>query len=639
MIDPNGNARTLKLDEQRDRRWWAWTFLRPLPGHHGAALAVACQGGIAVFRRSDLLRTRTFAGHEADVLSLAPSPDGRWLLSGSADQTARLWSLAGCDARPPLGATFRRDPAGRSVVATVAKLGFAEAMGLKVGDVVEILAVNGVRREPIGDLAALDNEAPGVRIEFQVRRGAEAVQVGTTRRDSPALSLFVGEDREWVIWMPEGYYDTSAAGDRAYLGWHRNGPTADSPTDHFSAETFEKEFRRPDILARLFATADPVQALALRANPAEDPPAIVQRQGPPLLRITTTAPRPPGRPILTPANSIAVRAQVATEDRVPVQSVTVKVDGRSVGPPLVFNPPRPLADQPIEVPLHSGMQKVTVEAVNVGGKTRTDGFEVVSTVPPGKAPTLHILAIGASSPFQDRTFPTIALADEDAKDVAGFLAAPGGASKFESVDEKPPIVGDDLTVKNLRDAFRKLERDVIDPADTVLILLETHALSGAKTPQVLTADAGPGAAPTVAEITDSLGKIAEKGCRVMVLLDTAHEGAQRLPPRGGRMGPGPDPSRGDRLRRLERGAEPSRDHFWPRRVRPGDPGQHRPERTLPDLGRSRPPDDPRRLPGRRPRPGLRTHRAQAVRRVLPARDRLAPSPPLRTQPPRGFESK
>lgn len=34
-----------------------------------------------------------FMGHEGDVYAIAPSPDGRFLVSGAADQTVRLWNL------------------------------------------------------------------------------------------------------------------------------------------------------------------------------------------------------------------------------------------------------------------------------------------------------------------------------------------------------------------------------------------------------------------------------------------------------------------------------------------------------------------------------------------------------------------
>ena len=36
-------------------------------------------------------------GHEDDLSSLAISSDGKWLVTGSEDRTARLWDLAAVD--------------------------------------------------------------------------------------------------------------------------------------------------------------------------------------------------------------------------------------------------------------------------------------------------------------------------------------------------------------------------------------------------------------------------------------------------------------------------------------------------------------------------------------------------------------
>src|SRR6202035_5730932 len=110
------------------------------------------------------------------VYGLAPSPDGRWLASGSSDQTVRLWSLAGSDTIAPIGATFAPGPDGLLEVRTIAPRGYAEAMDLRKGDLVEIFVIG--RPMPLADLAArADGSQPGLRIEFKVRRGADRAEV------------------------------------------------------------------------------------------------------------------------------------------------------------------------------------------------------------------------------------------------------------------------------------------------------------------------------------------------------------------------------------------------------------------------------------------------------------------------------
>ena len=349
ITTPDGKVVPIALDAQRDGRWWSFGFVPPAEGHRRLCLAIASGAGIAIDRAEDGVRTRTLSGHTSAVYALAPSPDGRFLASGSSDQTVRIWSLAGCDTLPSLGATFAPGADGLTRVGNVVARGFADNMGLKAGDVVEVLAIDGRKRDGLQGLDSLDALPPGTGIEFQVRRGAAPIQMGTTRRDSPRMSLFVGEDREWVVWTPEGYYETSVAGDRKYLGWHRNGASANVPTDRFPADRFEREFRKPAVLSALMATDDPVRAFAVLANPNEDPAAIVQAQAPPTVILSAATPAV-DRVIPAPAAGLTIRAQVAAEGRSPIASLQLLVDGRPSGAPIVYDPPRDAADERIAVP-------------------------------------------------------------------------------------------------------------------------------------------------------------------------------------------------------------------------------------------------------------------------------------------------
>ena len=97
----------------------------------------------------------------------------------------------------------------------------------------------------------------------------------TTKRDGPALTIFPALDGEWIVWTPQGYYETSAVGDRKYLGWHRNRDPAGQPTDYFGFDHFEKDLRRGDALRGFLATADRLafEVAAAAAAPVPGPAA------------------------------------------------------------------------------------------------------------------------------------------------------------------------------------------------------------------------------------------------------------------------------------------------------------------------------------------------------------------------------
>jgi len=69
----------------------------------GNRVTIGARFGLYLFDARSGLRLRTFLGHTGDLMAVSPSPNGRFLLSGSADQTLRIWAL---DRREPLLSLF-----------------------------------------------------------------------------------------------------------------------------------------------------------------------------------------------------------------------------------------------------------------------------------------------------------------------------------------------------------------------------------------------------------------------------------------------------------------------------------------------------------------------------------------------------
>jgi WD40 repeat protein len=231
-----------------------YTFLKA-DEDHPTRLVVGHLWGMSVFALGNgpPRLVRKFAGHQGEVMAVAPSADGKFLVSASRDQTVAVWSLLPQNHQDELGAAFDVR-AERLVVKDVAPGSPAWEARLEPGDEVTEFANDGrwLREGPGAWLSVLRDPPPGRECAFRFDRGGAPFATLTTVRQRPLARFFPIDGREWVLWRYyDFYYDCSANGDR-FLGWQLSGDVGDTPRFD-PLERYRKRFFRPEKVETLFA--------------------------------------------------------------------------------------------------------------------------------------------------------------------------------------------------------------------------------------------------------------------------------------------------------------------------------------------------------------------------------------------------
>jgi WD40 repeat protein len=300
-VHEDGRKLELGLDPVVDGMPHCYTFL-PAEGRE-PRLAVGHYNGVSIFSlgASRAARARIFTGHQGEVTSLAVAPSGKWMISGSNDQTIAAWDLTQPDGQSELGATFE-ERNGRLYVRKVALFSPGWEAGLIEGEEVVLLVVGGSERvyisegvagfgPPVGTAAAARKRLlapePGKELAFLVRpagKGEEPRPLLTRLFRRPLWRFFPTRTREWVLWTGwHNYYDTSENGD-FFVGWQVNkGKEQKGTPTFYPAEQLRSYFHRPAVLDLLLAERDPPRALAASGNDLA--PVQFGRMEPPAVRL------------------------------------------------------------------------------------------------------------------------------------------------------------------------------------------------------------------------------------------------------------------------------------------------------------------------------------------------------------------
>jgi WD40 repeat protein len=364
----------------------------------GRYVASGGNGGVlTLFSTESGKPVADLVGHTSVVWAVAVSPDGHTLVSGSDDQTIRLWDI----------------PSGRNL-----------------------------------------------------------------------LSIFVGEDQEWVAWTPEGYYTSSVNGDK-YIGWHVNRGVAQL-ADFYSAAQFQKQFYRPDVISEYLKTRD-IQLAVRNANTARAPnspaPAALGAQDviamlPPMISISS----PDRDGITVQEATLSVRAE-ALSNTLPITDVRVLLNGVEVsggaGGTAKGDPRHRRVE--VEVQLRKGLNLLSIFASNEKAmsesETRRIYYKSASGAGVDSKPALIVLAIGISK--YDKPAFKLNFAAADATDVQNAFEQQKSVAKNLFREVKTRLITDEQASRtNILSGLKWLSQEGTQGDLRVLFLSGHGGLEG-----------------------------------------------------------------------------------------------------------------------------------------------------------------
>lgn len=179
------------------------------------------------------------------------------------------------------------------------------------------------------------------------------------------LTLYASRDgKQWVAWTPQGYYVANPEGEQLIRWLNRHG--RNSAPDFYPAAQMRDRYYRPDVIARVLDTLDPLEALAQADRELERRLALPEvrpdlQQQPPV--VTLLAPFDGDR-FANPHQTLRLRVQSSAA----VTDVRISIDGEPLAASLGLRQHEAGAfEQSINVDLPTRDVELTVIVENLHG--------------------------------------------------------------------------------------------------------------------------------------------------------------------------------------------------------------------------------------------------------------------------------
>jgi DNA-binding beta-propeller fold protein YncE len=282
------------------------------------------------------------------------------------------------------------------------------------------------------------------------------------RTGEERFALFINAaDQRWVLFTPEGFYDSSPGGDNL-LGYHLNR-SMDREAEFVDSSQLANFFYRPDLISRRLAGDEAPVARALRS--IGDVRTVLAEGLPPALELLS-----PARAQSDGEYELSVRIKPGGPGH-RIGEVRLFINGAEVPFRSLSPPGGGVVSQ--RLALAPGANTIGVRVMRADGKVSSN--EVIAAVnvrPAVVQPALRVLAVGISQ-YDDAAFKKgVKFAAADAEAVVKRLRE-GAAGLYREVDWKLLTSRQDTTLAKIELELQALAGRA-RPEDVVVIFLAGH---------------------------------------------------------------------------------------------------------------------------------------------------------------------
>ena len=274
------------------------------------------------------------------------------------------------------------------------------------------------------------------------------------------LALFIhAQDKRWVLFTPEGFYEASPGGD-AMIGYHLN-QGADREGLFIDSAQLAGIFFRPDLITKRMAGDEATIAESVKA--VGDVRAVLAGGRPPTVELLS--------PALTRSDGEVDFSVHITPGGGPVGELKLTINGSEVPARGVAPPGGGVVTQRLR--LAPGDNVVGLRAMRADGKVASNEVQMrVQMSAPTQLPVLRVLAVGISQ-YDDATYRGgVKFAARDAEKLVERLSE-GAQGVYRDVDARLMNRRQDTSLARIDEELKALAERA-RPEDVVVIFLAGH---------------------------------------------------------------------------------------------------------------------------------------------------------------------